>query len=436
MSTFTNQMKSMKSSLIKVWKKSILTSLVAMVFSQPITSQSVSFTKIVIDSTYVSSGICSADIDGDGLEDVVAGDVWYQSPNWKKWEIRPAGVYRGTLVDEIRWGPNARYYGRSIGNYTRDIDGDGLLDVITFNSQGAPCYWYRNPGQPYDKTWEEFLAIEIFHNESPQIVDLFGDGDEVVLAGHRIAEGKYSLSWFVPGQNPQELWEANIIGHPDSFDYSVTYRSTDYFAPGGRGHGLGIGDINMDGVQDVITPQGWYEGPREGRGKLNWKFHRIPFDTLADPEGIHLTFAQMYASDFDGDGNNDIIGGSAHRYGLWWFEQVNSNTQRSFIAHEISMDYSQLHAMLKLDLDGDGVDEYVTGKRYLAHLGRDPGWNDGAALLYLDNVGEKDSVRFEVHLIDNNSGSGTQIWSSDLNSDGKPDLITSNKKGTNLFIQE
>lgn len=42
----------------------------------------------------------------------------------------------------------------------------------------------------------------------------------------------------------------------------------------------------------------------------------------------------------------------------------------------------------------------------------------------------------ETYIIDDNSGSGTQIWSTDMNNDGKSDLITSNKKGTNLFIQK
>lgn len=398
----------------------------------------IDFEKIVIDETYLSSAVTTADIDQDGLDDIIAGDVWYKAPNWEKYEIRPAGTYYGTLVDPTRpVGSGARYYARSIGNYTKDIDGDGWLDVLTFNSQGAPCYWYRNPQKNYDQWWQEYVAIELFHNESPQMVDLFSDGEPVVLSGHHIGDGKYTLSWFTPAPDPTALWEPHVIGHPDDYDYSVSYRNTEYYAPGGRGHGLGIGDINGDGIQDILTAQGWYEGPENGISKENWTFHKMPFDTLADPEKIHLLFAQMFADDFDGDGDNDIIAGSAHAYGLWWFEQTQKDGKISFVKHEISMDMSQLHAMNAVDFDGDGIKEFVTGKRYLAHLGRDPGSSDPAVVAMVSRqTDESGELKMIPQIIDDNSGSGTQIWITDLNRDGKPDILTSNKKGTHLFLQK
>ena len=399
----------------------------------------ITFRKIVIDDTYISAGICAADIDRDGQTDIVAGDVWYRAPDWKRFEIRPAGNYYGTLVEPTKpRGSGAGYYARCIGNYTKDIDGDGWPDVLTFNSQGAPLYWYRNPGKNFDQLWKEYLAIEIFHNESPQMVDLFGTGERVVLAGHYIGEDKYTLSWFTPPSDPTQLWEPHIIGHPDHFHYSASWRKTEHFAPGGRGHGLGIGDINGDGIQDVITAQGWYEGPENGPTKENWPFHAVPFDSLADPEKIHLLFAQMFADDFDGDGDNDVIGGSAHAYGLWWFEQVKSPEGKiDFVKHDISMEFSQMHAMNAVDLDGDGQREYLAGKRYLAHLGRDPGSADPATILFIkrqSSGGGKPVL--SPHVIDDNSGSGTQIWVEDMNRDGKPDVLASNKKGTHLFLQQ
>jgi len=406
----------------------------------PITNaqERIEFEKILIDSTYLSSAVTTADIDKDGLEDIIAGDVWYKAPDWKRHEIRPLGNYYGTLVEPTRpIGSGARYYARSIGNYTLDIDGDGWLDVLTFNSQGAPCYWYRNPQTNYDQLWQEYVAIELFHNESPQLVDLFSDAEPVVLAGNHIGDGRYTLSWFSIPSDPTQPWEPHIIGHPDDFDYSVSYRKTEYFAPGGRGHGLGVGDIDGDDLPDIITAQGWYQAPGNGKAKENWTFHRIPFDSLADPEMIHLLFAQMFADDFDGDGDNDIIGGSAHGYGLWWFEQVQKDGQIDFVKHVISMDMSQLHAMNEVDLNGDGKNEYVTGKRYLAHLGRDPGSSDPAVVAYVERTkDDKGSLKMYTHIIDDNSGSGTQIWISDLNNDQKPDVLTSNKKGTNLFLQK
>ena len=392
------------------------------------TSQ-IKFQKKTIDKTYVSEAAAVGDINKDGKMDIVAGDVWYKAPNWERKEIRPLGTYYGTLTDPTKpRGSGAAYYAKSIGNYLQDIDGDGWLDVITLNSQGSPGYWYKNPGNVQTDYWQEYLAIETFHNESPQMVDLFGDGKPVLLAGNKLSDTKYSLCWFVPGSDVTKLWEAHTIGAPEQYNYFMAYRDTVRYAPGSYGHGLGIGDVNLDGITDVITAKGWYEGKGKGRAERTWIFHETLWDIAADPQSPGLTFAHMHAGDFDGDGDSDIIGSSAHKYGLWWFEQ----DEGSFKKHEISMKYSQLHSMTAADLDGNGKLEYVTGKRFLAHLGRDPGWNDGAVILYVSSDGKGNLT---THMIDEDSASGTQIWVDDLNGDGLKDVISSNKKGTHLFYQ-
>ena len=46
------------------------------------------------------------------------------------------------------------------------------------------------------------------------------------------------------------------------------------------------------------------------------------------------------------------------------------------------------------------------------------------------------AIDYVPHLIDADSGVGTQIAVADLNGDGRPDIVIGNKKGLFVFIQE
>ena len=89
--------------------------------------------------------------------------------------------------------------------------------------------------------------------------------------------------------------------------------------------------------------------------------------------------AQMYAYDVDGDGDNDVVTSkAAHAYGLSWFENVGGDDgEIKFKEHlimgekpeenEYGVAFSQLHALALADMDSDGVQDIVTGKRWWAH---------------------------------------------------------------------
>jgi hypothetical protein len=160
--------------------------------------------------------------------------------------------------------------------------------------------------------------------------------------------------------------------------------------------------------------------------------------------------AQMYAYDVNGDGVNDIITSlAAHGYGLAWYEQSKERSADGEIQFKLhifvnkeanenkyGVHFSQPHAIDLVDMDGDGLKDIITGKRFWAHgPGGDPEPNAAPVLYWFKLVRQSDkSVDFVPYLIDNNSGIGTQVLAADVNADGLPDIVVGNKRGTFVHL--
>ena len=160
----------------------------------------------------------------------------------------------------------------------------------------------------------------------------------------------------------------------------------------GVSHGSGIGDINGDGRDDVVTTSGWFEAPARP-AEQPWIWHPdyqfSAFGAPGRPGGAGLP---ILVTDVNGDGLNDIIMGSDHGYGLAWFEQKIENGKRTFVQHWIETEYPTFHTMALADLDGDGKPELITGKQLLAHNGGDVGALDPVFVFYY----KFDKGRFET----------------------------------------
>jgi len=89
-------------------------------------------------------------------------------------------------------------------------------------------------------------------------------------------------------------------------------------------------------------------------------------------------------------------------------------------------------------MDGDGLKDIVTGKRFWSH-GRvgDPDRNDSAVLYWFKLVRNADkTVDYVPYLIDNDSGVGVQVVAADMNGDGLPDIVVGNKKGAFVHLHQ
>ena len=90
-------------------------------------------------------------------------------------------------------------------------------------------------------------------------------------------------------------------------------------------------------------------------------------------------------------------------------------------------------------MDGDGLMDIVTGKRFWAHGkdGPDPDSNSAAVLYWFKLVRPaKGQAEFIPHLIDDDSGVGTEVTAGIVSNPKYPDVVVGNKKGVFVFKHE
>lgn len=389
------------------------------------------FKRIQLSDQFWSEGATSGDLNNDGVNDVISGPWWWEGPGFeKRHEFYPATAtfplklgpmttvavpgFEGTLGIENRYSDNFFVW-------TYDFNSDGWHDILVIGFPGTDTSWYENP-RGAERHWVRHKVFDQTDNESPTFTDLTGDGRPELVC---ITKGRYGYAgpdW----RDPTKPWAF----HPLSSDNKY----------GNFTHGLGVGDVNGDGRLDLLEKNGWWEQPASVAADPVWTFH---------PQAMGRGGSQMYAYDVNGDGLNDIITAlDAHGFGLAWYEQYREGTAIRFREHvfmnttpdesSYGVKFSEIHAIDLVDVDGDGLKDIVTGKRFWSH-GRtgDPDRNDAAVIYWFKLARSADhGVDFIPHLIDHESGVGTQVVTSDINGDGLPDTVVGNKRGTFVHLQE
>jgi len=356
-------------------------------------AEEIHFKKTQLDTKFRSEGVAAADFDHDGRMDVAAGSVYYAAPDWQM-----------RVIDEQAREFDPKGYSNSFINFTDDVNGDGWADLIVVDFPGKETWWFENP-QGSTGAWKRHVCVPVTNNESPTYLDVDGDGQRELV----FSNGEFRMAYAEPGDDVTQPWRQVPISEPK--------------APGTQkfSHGLGVGDVNGDGRADVITTGGWWEGP-EDPSAGNWMFH---------PANLGEACSQMHVYDFDADGDSDVLSASAHAFGIWWHEQLPN----AWKTHEIDSSFSQTHATCFADINQDGRKDLVTGKRWWAHGGKDPG-GDQPAVMFWFELSERDGgYEWVPHQFDHDSGVGTQFDVVDINGDGLLDVITSNKKGVFYFEQ-
>lgn len=370
-----------------------------------------------LSDVFYAEGATFGDLNGDGQMDLVSGPFWYEGPDFElRHEFAPVAV-----SDPLG-------YSDDFFAFVLDVDGDERQDIIKIGFPGKAATWYRNPGET-QKHWPAQVIFRGVDNESPTLADVDGGGRVDLLCNHGGAFGYASAD----ADDPTQPWRFHAIS-PD-------------LGKGRFTHGLGLADINGDGRKDVIESAGWWEQPASLQGDPLWQHHPVPFTKRGGG-------AQMYGYDIDGDGDMDVITSLfAHGWGLSWFEQrpleeasPAGGRRIEFVEHVImdrepdanpyGVRFSSLHALDLADVDGDGLTDLVTGKRHWSHGPDGDPKPSGPSVLYWFRLERRpDGVHFVPHLIDEDSGVGTQVVAGDVNGDQLVDVVVGNKQGTFLHLQ-
>ncbi len=348
--------------------------------------------QFISEERYESAAVF--DVNGDGVPDIVSGAFWYEGPDFTKRHF----------IGEVM--PFQEYYD-DFSTIALDINGDGYTDFITGGWFGKTLQWRENPKGDPAKQWPLHTIAEVSNVETTRGWDIDGDGVIEIIPN-------------TPG-GPLRIFKLDRDGNG---------RGKGTFTPhmireDKQGHGLGCGDIAGNGRMDIVLKDGWLEAPAQPYEEP-WVWH-ADFD-LGNPS------IPILVVDVDGDGVNELVAGQAHDYGLHWWRQQRDGDRRTWTRHTIDPDNSQYHDLIWADIDGDGQCELITGKRYRAHCGRDPGTADPLGIYYFKWNGES----FTKQVIDygpagQGNGCGIHFAVADLNGDGRLDVVAPGKDGLYVY---
>jgi hypothetical protein len=319
-----------------------------------------------------SHGLGHGDVNGDGRIDVICTGGWWEQP---------------PSLDGKPWPFHPANLGPLCADmYAYDVDGDGKNDIISSSAHQYGFWWHQQ------KSPKEFVLLELFPDPS------------------KVAKipAKHSLS-------EEELAFYNAINAG-----RVELKRAPWSLNGFLSNEARLAAINK---KRVVNPQ---DSPRGYVGGV------VVLDTEGNASDL-VAAGKNLASGLEEKHlkpNLEIgVGVSAEGGKKRWVVLLGDRKQFSLP--------SQTHALHFIDINGDGQKDLVTGRRWWAHGPKgDAGPNDPAYIYWFEAQKGRDGItKFIPHEVDDDSGIGTAFVVEDIDGDGIPDIIVSNKRGVYVLVQ-
>jgi hypothetical protein len=280
--------------------------------------------------------------------------------------------------------------------YAADVDGDGDVDVVAaarHPSNGLS--WWENDG---DENFTEHHIAVLDDGHSVQATDVDGDGDlDIVAQGSGFTHG--GTHWWEntpSGRTPPEdpiTWTRETI-------WSV-YGTPDAYAT----------DMDGDGDADVLMTTGAAHQIYLFENRLGEPTPWISSKIIGPPppcpppyyEGCFLGAQTVYAADFDGDDDMDVVGGAEpYEHGIRWWERDVGGWIEHFVTAE------NTHDIYATDVDGDEDVDIVTARFH------------GDSIRWWENDG---AGTFTGHTIRDGFIRATSVYAADMDWDGDVDIV-------------
>jgi len=248
--------------------------------------------------------------------------------------------------------------------FAGDVDGDGVVEIVT---GGRAWDGTRNNGQLRIWTWdgatltlehgEEWFTIDFTRVYSVFAGDVDGDGVVEIVTGGGAYDGTRDN-----GQLRIWTWDGATLTleHSEEWFTIVDTRVYSVFA----------GDVDGDGVVEIVTGGGAYDGTSDN-GQLRiwtWDGATLTLEHSEEWFTIYHTYVySVFAGDVDGDGVMEVVtGGEADdptRYNgqlrIWTWDGATLTLEHS--EEWFTIDDTYVESVFAGDVDGDGVVEIVTG---------------------------------------------------------------------------